>query len=180
MASSVIAACANQGTLVNHGGGLQDDGQGYANCGFAYVFLFERGTTLFQISDPKAASYFKWAAKQVWRASNPGSNFPEHMLFSVVFGWREELKQLNASGGVPIPMPADDDPAAAGMSSKVVHKNEYQHDKNHTNGGPVPKKLVVCPSRNLGVGYVQQDIYSETPGYHVSQHKLNAAAHRSC
>ena len=67
-------------------------------------------------------------------------------------------------------MPVDDDPLAAGMHSKIVYKNEYAHDKNHTNGGPVPKKLVVCGSRHEGAGYVQQDIYNVPPGYHHHHH----------
>ena len=164
------------GMLANHGGGLQDDGQGYANGASAYIYLFEVAATQFQHSDPEAASYFKWASRQVWRNWNPVAEFSQ-FHFAPVFAWQEELKQLRAGGGTPIPLPANNDSMSANMQSKVVYKNEYQHDANHTNGGPVPKKLVVCASRKEGGGYVQQDIYNVPPGYHGDAMQAGTLSH---
>ncbi len=176
------------GMLVNHGGGLQDDGQAYPNGAFGYIYLFEVAATQFQRSDPAAASYFKWAARQIWQNFDVSVDFL-NFHFSAALPWLEELKQLNATGR-PIPLPADDDSHAAGMTSKVVYKNEYGHDINNTKahrqkGHRVPKKLVVCASRSrdasslrtTGGGYVQQDIYAVPPAWHGDAMQAGTLSH---
>ena len=180
------------GLLSNHGGGLQDDGQGYPNGAYGYIYLFEVAATQFQLSDPATASYFKWAAREIWRNYDPAVDFSQ-FHFAVVFPWLEELKQLNASGGVPIPLPADDDDLAAGMASKVVLKNEYGdsfHGRNSSEGSQqgyhrVAKKLVVCASRSReasavaksGGGYVQTDIYPVPPAWHGDAMQAGTLTH---
>ena len=66
------------GYLSNHGGGLQNDAQGYANGGHLFTFFFEQGATSFMQSDPEAAQYFKWAAREMWRNTGGewGPSFP--------------------------------------------------------------------------------------------------------
>ena len=41
------------GCLSNHGGGLQDDGQGFCNGAHLFGFFFEQGASSFQHSDPE-------------------------------------------------------------------------------------------------------------------------------
>ena len=50
----------------SHGGGLQDNCQGFCNGSHLFNFFFEQGATPFMESDPKAAQYFKWAARTMW------------------------------------------------------------------------------------------------------------------
>ena len=66
------------GYLSNHGGGLQNDAQGYGNGGHLFTFFFEQGATSFMQSDPEAAQYFKWAAREMWRNTGGewGPSFP--------------------------------------------------------------------------------------------------------
>eukprot|EP01052_Picozoa_sp_SAG31_P024424 SAG31_NODE_2077_length_6501_cov_2.482037_3_plen_773_part_00 len=176
------------GLLVNHGGGLQDDGQAYPNGAYGYIYLFEVAATQFQLSDPAAASYFKWAARQIWRNFDAPVDFL-NFHFATALPWLEELKQLNATGS-PIPLPPEDDIKAAAMPSKIVTKNEYGHDINSTvthrqQGHRVPKKLVVCASRSrdarslqtTGGGYVQQDIYPVPPAWHGDAMQAGTLSH---
>jgi hypothetical protein len=149
------------GYLSNHGGGLQDDAQGFANGGHLYTFFFEQGATSFMESDPKAAQYFKWAARSFWRNTGVRDDFGS-FYWTPVRAWEEELKQEQA-GGFPDEIPTE----IWDMQSKVVMKSEYQHGPNRQDGcypGCFPKKLVLCNSRKPGSAYVQMDIYSTPPG----------------
>ena len=51
----------------DHGGGLQNDAQGFGNGAHLFAFFFEQGATSFMESDPEAAQYFKWAARSMWK-----------------------------------------------------------------------------------------------------------------
>ena len=161
------------GCFTNHGGGLQEDGSAYTTAwqdsfrrdtiGLctgdpAFVYFFEQAATHFQHRDPKAASYFKWAARAMWRANIA---LYADFYWSPVRTYMEEQKQLQAGGGQPI-----DIPELADIRSKVVMKNEYQQDATRTNGSLVPKAVVLCPSRAVGSPYLQSDIYPTPPGYH--------------
>ena len=169
------------GCFSNHGGGLQDDGQGFCNGAHLFGFFFEQGATSFQRSGPEAAAYFKWAARSMWRNLALRDYFAS-FYWSPALAYEEELKQLAAGGPIPIPDLVD-------LNSTIVMKSEYQHDatrhdgcvSNSTlpglRGGCFPKKLVVCSSRKPGSAYVQQDIYAVPPGYHGVAHQAGTMNH---
>lgn len=50
-------AITPDGCLSNHGGGLQNDDQGFCNGAHLFNFFFEQGATSFMESDPQAAQY---------------------------------------------------------------------------------------------------------------------------
>jgi hypothetical protein len=145
------------------GGGLQNDGQGFCNGAHLFNFFFEQGATSFMDVDPKAAQYFKWAARSMWENMGVRDDFGS-FYWSPVRSYEEEQKQEKA-GGFPAEIPAE----IWDMKSHVVMKSEYQHGPNRQDGcypGCFPKKLVLCNSRKKGSAYVQMDIYSTPPGYH--------------
>lgn len=158
------------GCLSNHGGGLQDDGQGHCNGAYLFTFFFEYAATMFQHSDPDAASYFKWAARSMFRGLFPKDDFGS-FYWTPVRAYVQEQLQLGSSNAgsstqllqqrTPIPIPDLVD-----LQSKVIYKNEYGHAADHVDAGIVPKKVVICPSRSKGSAYVQSDVYQCPPGYH--------------
>jgi hypothetical protein len=162
------------GCLSNHGGGLQNDGQGFCNGAHLFNFFFEQGATSFIKSDPTAAQYFKWAARSMWQNMGVRDDFGS-FYWSPVRSWEEEQKQEKA-GGFPAEIPAK----IWDITSKVVMKSEYQHGPHRQDGcypGCYPKKLVLCNSRKKGSAYVQMDIYSVPPGYHGSAHQAATMNH---
>ena len=110
------------GYLSNHGGGLQADGQGFGNGAHLFTFFFEQGATSFMESDPKAAQYFKWAARSMWRNMAVRDDFGS-FYWTPVRTWEEELKQEKA-GGFPAEIPAD----IWDMNSTVVCSAKYCTD----------------------------------------------------
>ena len=162
------------GCLSNHGGGLQNDAQGYCNGAHLFVFFFEQGATSFMTSDPQAAKYFKWAARSMWQNMAVKDDFGS-FYWSPVRSYEEELKQRK-EGGFPSTIPAE----IWDMNSTVVMKSEYQHGPNKIDGcypGCFPKKLVLCNSRTPGSAYVQMDVFSTPPGYHGSAHQAATMNH---
>ena len=146
---------------------------GYGSCSavFPFTYFFERSATLLQHKDPQAASYCKWyaamillpsglhsserivanrAARALFRRISPYNDFPN--VYYIVKALGEEKAQLKAGGPIPIPDLVD-------MRSKTIMKNEYQHDKQRHDGGPVPAQHVLCPSRAPGSPYVQSSVY---------------------
>ena len=71
-------------------------------------------------SDPKAAQYFKWAARSMWKNMAVRDDFGS-FYWTPVKTYEEELKQEKA-GGFPDEIPAE----VWDMNSTVVLKSEYQ------------------------------------------------------
>jgi hypothetical protein len=90
--------------------------------------------------------------------------------YYIIKALEEEKAQLAAGGPIEIPDLVD-------IQSRTIMKNEYQHDANRMDGGPVPAQHVLCPSRAKGSPYVQSSVYTTPDGYHGSGMQAGTMSH---